>query len=514
MIPRDGAAISLWQETADFYIQNNTATNTNYDVIIVGGGITGISLALQLQKSGKKCIVLEANSICFGTSGGTTAHLNTMLDTPYTTIIKNFGEDNAKFVAKAAKESIGLIKSNIESYNISCSFEDVSGYLFAQDEKQEKELEDIFEACGKVEVTASFIDTIPVPIPFTKAMEVPAQGKLSPVEYVYALANAFETAGGVIVQDTRVIGYTQRKDEVANTEVIDVETQSGNYIGNALVYATHIPPGVNIMHFRCAPYRTYVMAVKLSGNDYPTGLIYDMDDPYHYYRTQEINGEKYFIVGGEDHKTAHEENTEKRFHSLEASIRKYFNVEKVTHKWSSQYYEPTDGLPYIGYLPGTSGNIFVATGYGGNGIIYSHVATILLTELITTGKSRYAELFSPNRIKPIAGFSNFIKENADVIKNLIGKWFPVKDLESFSALAHGEGKVVEFDNHKIALYKDVSGNLHAVNPSCTHINCSVLWNAVEQSWDCPCHGARYSIDGKVLNGPAHIDLEKIELKNE
>jgi glycine/D-amino acid oxidase-like deaminating enzyme len=297
MIPRDGAAISLWQQTADPYIQNNIATNTNYDVIIVGGGITGISLALQLQKSGKKCIVLEANSICFGTSGGTTAHLNTMLDTPYTTIIKNFGEENAKLVARAVKEAISLIKSNIEDYKINCGFKEVPGYLFAQDEKQERLLEDIFEACGKVDVTASFTDTIPVPIPFTKAIEIPAQGKLSPVEYIYVLANAFETAGGVIVQDKRVTGYTQRKDEVANREIIEAETQSGNYTGHALVYATHIPPGVNIMHFRCAPYRTYVMAVKLADENYPDDLIYDMYDPYHYYRTQEINGENILLLG-------------------------------------------------------------------------------------------------------------------------------------------------------------------------------------------------------------------------
>ena len=114
------------------------------------------------------------------------------------------------------------------------------------------------------------------------------------------------------------------------------------------------------------------MAVKLE-DDYPGGLIYDMYDPYHYYRTQEINGEKYFIAGGEDHKTGHEENTERCFHALEAHVRKFFKVKEITHQWSSQYFEPADGLPYIGKLPGDTSNVYVATGFGGNGITYSHV---------------------------------------------------------------------------------------------------------------------------------------------
>ena len=100
-----------------------------------------------------------------------------------------------------------------------------------------------------------------------------------------------------------------------------------------------------------------------------------------------------------------------------------------------------------------------------------------------------------------------------MVKQFIAKWFAAEDLESFTGLARGEGKVVTFQDRKMALYKDDNGNLHAINPICTHLKCSVAWNAAERSWDCPCHGARYDADGEVLTGPADRNLEHIEVRD-
>lgn len=512
MIQRDGALTSLWQGTVNSRQPRIADSSTQYDVIIIGGGITGISLGLQLQRAGKQCLIIEANNIGFGTTGGTTAHLNTLLDTPYTTIIKNFGEEKATLVARAVTAAIANIQDNIDRYQIDCGFEYTDAYLFAQDAQQQKELESIVEACNKVGVEVTGTDTIPVPNPISTAIRIPQQAKFSPLQYVYALATAFEAAGGQITEHERMTDYTQRKDEVTGQAFTEVQTQSHTYRGSSLVFATHIPPGINLLHLRCAPYRSYAIAVKLADGNYPQGLSYDMYDPYHYYRTQKVNGEDYLIIGGEDHKTAHEANTESCFARLEAHARMLFNIEQVTHKWSSQYFEPVDGLPYIGHLPGAPENVFVATGYGGNGMVYSQVATLLLTDLITKGASKYEEVFTPNRIKPVAGFTNFVKENTDVVKNLVGGLFAAEDLETLSGMARGEAKVVDYDGKKLALFKDFDGTLHAVNPTCTHAKCTVSWNTAEHSWDCPCHGARYSMDGEVLTGPSTADLKKVEVQ--
>jgi Rieske Fe-S protein len=197
---------------------------------------------------------------------------------------------------------------------------------------------------------------------------------------------------------------------------------------------------------------------------------------------------------------------------LESYIRRYFDIEEINYKWSSQYYEPADGLPYIGHIPGHPQGIFVATGFGGNGMTYSSVAALTLKEILLNEEKKYADLFNPNRIKPVAGFTNFIGHNADVVKQFVGKWFSGDELKQIADLAPGEGRIVKYNRHKVALYKDDNGALHAVNPTCVHLKCEVKWNNAERSWDCPCHGARYSYDGTLLNGPASADLEQIEIR--
>ncbi|HEY0354573.1 MAG TPA: FAD-binding oxidoreductase, partial [Flavisolibacter sp.] len=426
---RDGAQTSLWQDKMpDYTAQTQHIANRQFDVMIVGGGITGITTALQLQKQGLNCLVAEAYNLCFGTSGGTTAHLNSFFDTTYHDIIKGFGEDNAQRVARAAQQALELYRTNIETYSIDCGYEQKDGYLFAMDEKQVEELDKIFEDSKKAGVDVAYTDRIPVPIPFQKAIVYHEQAQVHPSRYVYALAKAFEEAGGVIAQNCQV------KDFKGDT-VLEVETSLGTVNAGSLIWATHIPPGVNLLHFRCAPYRSYAMAVTLKDGAYPDGLAYDMYDPYHYYRTQEVDGKKYLIAGGEDHKTAHEENTDACFTRLEAYVRGHFDVDQVAFKWSSQYFEPADGLAYIGHLPGNPSNVLVATGLGGNGMTYSHIAAITLTDLIVKGESEFAKLFDPDRLKPVAGFSNFVKENADVVKEFIGGYLSKDKLTDLADLA-------------------------------------------------------------------------------
>jgi glycine/D-amino acid oxidase-like deaminating enzyme/nitrite reductase/ring-hydroxylating ferredoxin subunit len=506
MIPRDGACTSLWQYDMERYTPANEANqDLTYDVIIAGGGITGITTAWQLQKTGKNCLVIEAHNIGFGTTGGTTAHLNTLLDTPYTTLIKNFGEENAKLVAEAARDAINLVKENIHKLAIDCGFKEAAAFLFSQDQKQTEELNEIYKASQKAGLQIAYSEKIPVPIPFQKALRVEKQAKFNPLQYVYALAEAFETTGGTILQNTRVTG-------VEGDDILTITTENGTFTTRAMVFATHIPIGINLLHLRCAPYRSYAMAVRLKQEtDYPQGLIYDSQDPYHYYRTQEVKGVNYLIAGGYDHRTAMEENTEKNFLELEAHVRKYYEVDEVMYAWSSQYFEPADGLPYIGHLPGHSANTLVATGFGGNGMTYSQVSALVICNILNGKNDPCIKLFDPNRVKPVAGFVNFIKHNAQVAGEIISKIWPADKMGELVELAPGDGKIVRYEEHTIALHKDEKGNLHALHPECTHMKCTIAWNAAENSWDCPCHGARFSIHGEVLTGPAATALEKVAI---
>jgi len=205
MTARDGVHTSLWQGTSDKYEPRTPSTRQQkFDVVIVGGGITGITTGLVLQELGLKCLILEAQQLCFGTTGGTTAHINTLLDVSYTTLIKNFGLEGATLVANATIEALAFIRDTIEKYDIKAEFSQSQAFLFAQDEKQTKELRDIYDACKNVTLPVKYVNDIPVPIQFTKAIAVPGQGKFHPIRYVFGLAEAFENNDGVILDNCRV----------------------------------------------------------------------------------------------------------------------------------------------------------------------------------------------------------------------------------------------------------------------------------------------------------------------
>jgi glycine/D-amino acid oxidase-like deaminating enzyme/nitrite reductase/ring-hydroxylating ferredoxin subunit len=501
---RDGASTSIWQSGRKEYAAvSNQQQQGVYDVAIAGGGVTGITTAYLLQKSGKKCIVLEAQNLCFGTTGGTTAHLNNFFDLTYAQVEKKFDRESARLLCNAANEALALYKQHVSQLHINCEYSEKDGFLFAQNEKESEELQEIYEASVRAGAAVDLSNSIPVSIPFIKAIAYQHQGQLDPIPYVYALARAYEEAGGIIKQHCMVKGH-QPGDN------LDIETTDGMIKARNLIYATHIPPGINLLHFRCAPYRSYVMAVKLADGKYPASPAYDMIDPYHYYRTQVLNGEPFLIAGGEDHKTGHEQDTRAPFLRLEAYLRKYFDISEISFQWSSQYFDPADGLAYIGRLPGNSDQVFVATGFGGNGMTYSHIAASLLTALLNGHASSYGQLFSPERVKPVAGFASFVKEGADVVAEFLTRRFQMDKLPELAELAPEEGKVVKYEKNSMAIFKDATGEIFALDPVCTHAKCIVSWNQAEKSWDCPCHGTRYNIKGEVLTGPASSNLERIE----
>lgn len=501
---RDGNTISLWQEISMPILSQSSASDI-YDVIIAGGGITGITTAYLLQKAGKKCLVLEAKEVGFGTTGGTTAHINNFFDAQYNQVISDFGEDHAKLLAQTGPEVITLIKQIVTEYTIDCNFEECASVVFSRDDDEAKELEKMFEATLKVGIPAEKMEVNAFPIPFQTAIKIEGQAQFHPLKYLKALSEAFVAQGGTILTGEMVTEVKEKDNKVA------VQTNSATYEAQDFIWATHTVPNINRMNFLVAPYRSYVLAFTLKSGEYPDAQAEDMGDPYHYYRTQETEGQKYILVGGEDHKTGHETHPEQCFSNLEENIRQYFHVDKITNRWSSQYYRPADGLPFIGKEPGQQ-HLFWATGYDGNGITFGSLSGIILSDLILKGESKYEKLFDPSRLNVKAGAIDTLKESADAVFHLIADKFTAKKLNSLNEIQKEEGKTISYEGKTISVYRDAAGELHAVKSACTHMGGNVNWNAAEKTWDCPCHGARYSIDGIVLNGPATKNLEQVDMK--
>jgi len=505
-ISRDGRNQSLWQKNTPAVAENfSFDPSQTYDALIVGAGITGITTALLLQKAGLRCIVADAHHAGYGTTGGTSAHINTFADTTYAEVEKDFSENAAKQFADSIGESVQLIRQMVETYRIDCDFEWKKGYVYAQNEDETKELDDILTSSQKVGVAVDVTEQVPVNAEFQKAIVFENQAQFHPLKYILALKKEFENLGGITIENT-LIGEVQTEDGY-HTAI------SGNkqIRAKSIIYATHIPPGgVNVLHFRNAPYRSYVIAATLVGDNYPDGLVYDMKEPYHYFRTHTLDGQKYLVAGGHDHKTAHGD-PEQAFADLISFTGKCYPLKDIYTRWSAQYYVPADGLPYIGKLPGASEGIYCATGFNGNGMILGTVSAIVLSEMILNGKSVYEDLYDPGRIKPIAGFAEIVKENADVAARFIGDRIGIKELESVSQIEEDTGQIVEYDGEKLAVYKDAQGNIQALNPLCTHTKCIVHWNNSEKTWDCPCHGGRFDTNGTVLTGPARRNLKAVDI---
>ncbi|PQA55093.1 FAD-dependent oxidoreductase [Siphonobacter curvatus] len=505
--PRDGANESLWQSKLHAGTESPSFNeSTIYDTLIVGGGITGLTAAVLLQQQGQKCLLVDAHNLGYGTTGGTTAHINTFADTTYAEVENDFGAEAAQQFADDIAGAVSTIQDWVQTYKIDCDFERKQGFVYADEEKQLKELDSLFQSAVKVGVKARLAPEAPVPIPTVKVITIDDQAQFHPLKYLMGLREVFVKAGGVILENTRIEQTTQKDG------YHEAESESRILKAKQIIYATHIPPGgVNPLHFEAAPYRSYVLAVTLKDKAYPDALVYDMQDPYHYFRSHVIEGQKYLVVGGADHKTGHGD-PEASFAELEAYVRQYYEVDSVAYRWSAQYYMPVDGLPYIGKLPGFSEGIFTGTGYNGNGMILGTLAGKILSDLVLGKENPSAALYDPGRVKPLAAASEFIKENADVAYRFVADRFSTEELDSLDQLQNDSGMVAEFSGQKVAIYKDPSGDIHAVSPVCTHTHCIVNWNNSEKSWDCPCHGARFDTDGTVLTGPARRNLEPIELK--
>jgi glycine/D-amino acid oxidase-like deaminating enzyme/nitrite reductase/ring-hydroxylating ferredoxin subunit len=505
---RDGNTTSLWQASMPAYPSKLRfpPNGTVFDVVVVGGGITGTTLANELAEAGMKCLLMEAHQLGFGTTGGTTAHINTFLETPYHKIASKFSQKAAGLVAQAVQDAINLLRQNVNSARIDCDFGMVPGYVYASDQKQTDELEEVVGYCQKIGVEAEFVEPGDFMFPYQRMARFPGQARFHPLKYIFGLASQFEKKGGVILQYCRLENVEERDG------LFEVQSNLGNVMAKRVVYATHTPPHVNILHTLLAPYRSYVIGFELEKAEVPDILIYDMEEPYNYFRMYDTHGRRFVIAGGADHKTGDVENTTEPYRQLDSHIRKHFPVKSVVFRWSSQYYEPADGLAYIGELPGQSKNVYVATGFGGNGMIYSHVAAIVLRDLIVNGHSEYEDIFSSKRVKPLASAGKFGEENADVAKELVSGLLPKEKIEALMDLAAGEGRLVEYEGKKMGLYRDNSGNIYAVNPVCPHMKCVVKWNSTEKSWDCPCHGSRFSFTGELLTGPSTHNLEVYTLQ--
>jgi glycine/D-amino acid oxidase-like deaminating enzyme/nitrite reductase/ring-hydroxylating ferredoxin subunit len=503
-----GRPVSLWLATTpetDFPAMGKDVT---VDVAVIGGGIAGISTAFLLKRAGLTVAVVEAGRVVESVTGNTTAKVTALHSLIYDHLVSQFGEDGARQYADAQTAAIEKIASLVEEHKISCDFRRTPAYTYTEAEEDVDQIRAEVEAALRLGLPASYVETTPLPFPVRGAVKFDNQAQFHPRKYLLALVEKIPGNGSHVFEETRAL-------DVEDGDPCRVKTNGGTLTAKSVVITTHFPfKDPNIYFAAMHPGRSLVLGCRLN-TPVPEGTYIGTGEDMHSFRSNPAeDGGEIWMVGGEKFKTGQDGDIEERFKRLETYARARFDVRSIEYRWATQDNFTVDRVPYIGKLSAGSQNLYVATGFCGWGMTNSHVAAMLVTDMIRGRENPWAEVFDPSRFKPVTSAKDFISENLNVAKEFMADRIEAPELDDLGKLPAGRGEVVEWKGEKVAIYKDDHGLVYSCSAKCTHMGCIVHWNNAEKSWDCPCHGSRFNFDGRVIQGPANQDLEPVGLTTE
>jgi glycine/D-amino acid oxidase-like deaminating enzyme/nitrite reductase/ring-hydroxylating ferredoxin subunit len=476
-------------------------TPSETEICVVGAGIVGLTVARLLADAGREVTVLEAGRVSAGATGYTTAKITALHGAIYHELVAGHGVDRAASYANANQAAIELIASLVETDEIECEFERATAFTFASDESGLRKLEQELSAATQIGLPVQSEAVTELPFATAGAISLENQAQFHPRKYALGLVDAIQRLGGRVIEHTRVVNVDQTADGC------EVVTETGTLRAQHVILATHLPLGTGGVFFaRAHAYRSYLIAARVE-DTLPKGMYISVDEPL---RSLRSSGE-FLLIGGEGHKVGQDPDTTDNYDVLEAWARERFDVRDVEYRWSAQDYISVDGMPYVGKLDPKNSRIHVATGFRKWGMTNGTAAAMILCDEILERENPWAEAFDSTRWKPLKSARKLVLENLDVVRRFIGDRLLPKRRPSVEDLRPGMGAIVDVDGDAVAAYRDPEGKLHAVSATCTHMGCKVAFNTAERTWDCPCHGSRFSTDGRVLEGPAVQDLAVREL---
>jgi glycine/D-amino acid oxidase-like deaminating enzyme/nitrite reductase/ring-hydroxylating ferredoxin subunit len=496
---------SLWSATTVAPTFDRLEADTDADVAVVGGGITGLTSAYLLASAGKRVVLLEARRLGRGVSHRSTAHLTEAVDSRYVQIESDFGKEGARLVAESSRAAIEKVADLASRLSIDAGLVRRTGYLFTERDDHVDLLAKEHEAAVRAGLFVERLARAPLPFATRIALAFPNQAQMNILRYLVGLAGEAEKLGVAIHEESRVIA-------IEDGEPCVVHLEHGPTVRAKHVFvATHAPLNRVFLQTKIAAYRSYVVAFRDAAIH--DGLFWDTEDPYHYFSTYVIDGVPWLIVGGEDHKTGTTNDTKACFDRIAVWTEARFATERPTFAWSAQVEEPVDGLPFIG-RNSLSKNVLVATGFAGNGTTFGTIAAMIVSDIVLGRKNAWADLYAATRVKPVGSATSYLRENVDFPMHLLSDHVHPPQAKSLEEIRPGEGKTLRVRGERLAVYRDPDGAVHALSSVCTHLGCVVSFNAAEKSWDCPCHGSRFGVDGNVLDGPARRPLARREIAPE
>jgi glycine/D-amino acid oxidase-like deaminating enzyme/nitrite reductase/ring-hydroxylating ferredoxin subunit len=503
---------SYWIDSSPLPRFSKPDKDLKVDVVIIGGGITGITTAYLMKRAGLTVALIERERFARIDTGHTTAHLTSVTDLRLHQLIKTFGKEAARAVWDAGGAAIDQIVTSIRAEDIKCDFRWVPGYLhspFGEPvDKYVKELRGEADAAAELNIQGNYCERIPAfSVPGVKFSH---QAIFHPRKYLAGLLSTIAGDGSHVFENTTAEEILERP--------LAVKTEGKRLQCRYLVLATHNPLMGNtgtasalLFQTKLALYTSYALGARLPAESLPEASFWDMGDPYYYLRVERHRGYDYAIFGGEDHKTGQACDTVAVYRKLEEKFLSFAHGATVDYRWSGQVIETNDGLPLIGE---TAPHQFAATGFSGNGMTFGTLGAMMAVDAVLKRKNPWRELFDIHRKKIIGGTWSYLTENKDYPYYMVRDWLAKSEGDSLTSLAAGEGKILNLNGKKVAAHRDDKGKVTLCSPVCTHLQCIVGWNNAERTWDCPCHGSRFKPTGEVISGPAEEPLPRLNEKGE
>jgi glycine/D-amino acid oxidase-like deaminating enzyme/nitrite reductase/ring-hydroxylating ferredoxin subunit len=492
--------LSYWNKTAEKTAYPPLKRDLETDILIIGGGISGVTCAYCLAKKGISSVLLEAGDLCDGTTGNTTGKVTIQHGIIYSGIARKYGDEAAALYAESQNSALNFVKDAVNHENIDCQLMCNTAYVYASTIDDRSLVEKEYETAKRLGIEAEMIIKPGFPAGNFGMLGFKDQLVFHPVRYVTALAKSAVARGAKIHCSTKAV-------KVEDGDIKTVYCENNITVkARHLVMATQYPiyDGPNLFFARLYAKRSYGVAVRPKKN-WPEGSFINTGEPTRSIRTHMENGAPVLIVVGENHATGRgEEDMEKHFERLITFASDIAGVDEVLARWSAQDYDTPDQVPYIGRISDGS-NIYVASGYGKWGLSNGTLAGMMISDLISSGNCNYEGLYSRSRSDILTSPLKTIAEVFTPIGELIKS--KLEGTEDLSGLQRGEGRVIRFEGQKAGIYRDFDDRVTIIDITCTHMKTELNFNSAEKTWDCPAHGGRYNTEGKLLEGPPKHNLE-------
>lgn len=491
-----GELRSLWLATAGTTSFPPLNGVLEVDVAVIGGGIAGLTAALALKRSGRSVAVLEAGRIGTGVTGHTTGKVTSLHRLAYTALEQTHGRSVAGAYGRANEAAVEHIAGVVEAEGIACGFRRVANYTFAERPESLPVLRAEAALASSLGLPATYTADVPLPFPVAGAVRFDRQAQMHALLYLQGIARKVAGDGSFVFEETRATG-------LRDGTPVEIGTEGGTVLATDAIVATNIPFGDQGRFAElCRPHRSYIVAAPVDSPPLDATFI-SVEDPMRSLLTTKLDGVSYLLTGGEGHPASETVEPASRFANLADYAQSRFGAGPVAYRWSTQDAMPRDGLPYVGPLTPDSRHAFVITGLRKWGLTNGTAAALILADLLNGTPNSWASFFDSNRAgRPVAGTALPAPDPGEPAPAgpAAATSLPVEDLQP------GDGMVVEAAAGSTACYRDDAGTLHTVSAICTHLGCTVGFNQAERTWDCPCHGSRFTVDGRVIQGPATRDL--------